>query len=284
MPQFPQRTVRLKVPGNEREMWQKSKSGIFSEQLNNSVPWIFFRIYYSSFLLFFCICKNVCACVKINTKLHSSPLCFFLSSSGEEAALERVSLLLPPLISPCCPVPVSPPCSPQALDRTSTLWASISVYFIVTYPEAGTIFCCHFKFVIIYFNLIIILFNTLSLCIFTSLIFFSYILHFSVVFFFCFVCVGWPWPVGVCGLWHTCFGQMPFPPEYLAPPAERLKKERKTKAPKNKKEPSGKVREEKQKTWMLAASPLEKHRTFYYTCPAVIINGWIYYILIHKNS
>lgn len=195
MPQFPQRTVRLKVPGNEREMWQKSKSGIFSEQLNNSVPWIFFRIYYSSFLLVFCICKNVCACVKINTKLHSSPLCFFLSSSGEEAALERVSLLLPPLISPCCPVPVSPPCSPQALDRTSTLWASISVYFIVTYPEAGTIFCCHFKFVIIYFNLIIILFNTLSLCIFTSLIFFSYILHFSVVFFFLFC---------VCGLTLAC--------------------------------------------------------------------------------
>ncbi|XP_070691604.1 INO80 complex subunit E isoform X2 [Pempheris klunzingeri] len=34
---------------------------------------------------------------------------------------------------------------------------------------------------------------------------------------------------------------MPFPPEYLAPPAERMKKERKTKMPKNKKETTGKV-------------------------------------------
>ncbi|KAM9310650.1 INO80 complex subunit E [Pholidichthys leucotaenia] len=34
---------------------------------------------------------------------------------------------------------------------------------------------------------------------------------------------------------------MPFPPEYLAPPAERMKKERKTKTPKNKKETAGKV-------------------------------------------
>ncbi|XP_037130904.1 INO80 complex subunit E isoform X2 [Syngnathus acus] len=34
---------------------------------------------------------------------------------------------------------------------------------------------------------------------------------------------------------------MPFPPEYLAPPAERLKKERKTKAPKSKRDPTGKV-------------------------------------------
>ncbi|XP_029928960.1 INO80 complex subunit E isoform X3 [Myripristis murdjan] len=34
---------------------------------------------------------------------------------------------------------------------------------------------------------------------------------------------------------------MPFPPEYLAPSAERVKRERKTKNPKNKKEPSGKV-------------------------------------------
>ncbi|XP_004078046.1 INO80 complex subunit E isoform X1 [Oryzias latipes] len=34
---------------------------------------------------------------------------------------------------------------------------------------------------------------------------------------------------------------MPFPPEYLAPPAERMKKERKTKTPKNKKETTGKV-------------------------------------------
>ncbi|XP_037130902.1 INO80 complex subunit E isoform X1 [Syngnathus acus] len=39
---------------------------------------------------------------------------------------------------------------------------------------------------------------------------------------------------------HTA-GQMPFPPEYLAPPAERLKKERKTKAPKSKRDPTGKV-------------------------------------------
>uniref|UniRef100_A0A3Q3F1T1 INO80 complex subunit E n=1 Tax=Labrus bergylta TaxID=56723 RepID=A0A3Q3F1T1_9LABR len=34
---------------------------------------------------------------------------------------------------------------------------------------------------------------------------------------------------------------MPFPPEYLAPPTERMKKERKTKTPKNKKETTGKV-------------------------------------------
>lgn len=34
---------------------------------------------------------------------------------------------------------------------------------------------------------------------------------------------------------------MPFPPEYLAPPAERMKKERKTKTAKNKKETTGKV-------------------------------------------
>ncbi|XP_019751681.1 INO80 complex subunit E isoform X1 [Hippocampus comes] len=34
---------------------------------------------------------------------------------------------------------------------------------------------------------------------------------------------------------------MPFPPEYLAPPADRVKKERKTKAPKNKRDPAGKV-------------------------------------------
>ncbi|AWO96362.1 putative valine--tRNA ligase-like isoform 3 [Scophthalmus maximus] len=37
---------------------------------------------------------------------------------------------------------------------------------------------------------------------------------------------------------------MPFPPEYLAPPAERMKKERKTKTPKNKREPTGKTEEE----------------------------------------
>ncbi|XP_034030334.1 INO80 complex subunit E isoform X1 [Thalassophryne amazonica] len=34
---------------------------------------------------------------------------------------------------------------------------------------------------------------------------------------------------------------MPFPPEYLAPPAERMKKERKTKTAKNKRETPGKV-------------------------------------------
>nr|XP_015805763.2 INO80 complex subunit E isoform X1 [Nothobranchius furzeri] len=34
---------------------------------------------------------------------------------------------------------------------------------------------------------------------------------------------------------------MPFPPEYLAPAAERMKKERKTKTPKTKKETTGKV-------------------------------------------
>ncbi|XP_068616456.1 INO80 complex subunit E [Brachionichthys hirsutus] len=34
---------------------------------------------------------------------------------------------------------------------------------------------------------------------------------------------------------------MPFPPEYLAPPAERMKKEKKTKMAKNKKETTGKV-------------------------------------------
>lgn len=46
-----------------------------------------------------------------------------------------------------------------------------------------------------------------------------------------------------CGdLGPSCAGQMPFPPEYLAPPAERMKKERKTKTPKNKKETTGKVR------------------------------------------
>nr|XP_020466503.1 INO80 complex subunit E [Monopterus albus] len=34
---------------------------------------------------------------------------------------------------------------------------------------------------------------------------------------------------------------MPFPPEYLAPSAERMKKERKTKTPKNRRETTGKV-------------------------------------------
>lgn len=56
----------------------------------------------------------------------------------------------------------------------------------------------------------------------------------------------------LCGhlaIWglRVCIGQMPFPPEYLAPPAERMKKEKKTKTPKNKKETTGKVREEKEK-------------------------------------
>lgn len=40
-------------------------------------------------------------------------------------------------------------------------------------------------------------------------------------------------------------GQMPFPPEILAPPADRVKKEKKTKTPKNKRDTAGKVREEK---------------------------------------
>lgn len=50
----------------------------------------------------------------------------------------------------------------------------------------------------------------------------------------------------MCLLCALCAGQMPFPPEYLAPPAERLKKEKKPKTPKNKKETTGKVREEKE--------------------------------------
>lgn len=37
--------------------------------------------------------------------------------------------------------------------------------------------------------------------------------------------------------------QLPFPPEYLAPSAERVKKERKTKLAKQRKDGSGKVRE-----------------------------------------
>lgn len=40
---------------------------------------------------------------------------------------------------------------------------------------------------------------------------------------------------GVCG-------QLAFLPEYLAPPAERVKKERKSKTPKIKREATGKVR------------------------------------------
>ncbi|XP_061675845.1 INO80 complex subunit E [Syngnathoides biaculeatus] len=39
----------------------------------------------------------------------------------------------------------------------------------------------------------------------------------------------------------TYLNTMPFPPEYLAPPAERVKKERKTKVPKNKRDPHGQV-------------------------------------------
>lgn len=42
-------------------------------------------------------------------------------------------------------------------------------------------------------------------------------------------------------------GQMPFPPEILAPPADRVKKEKKPKTPKNKKETAGKVRLKKGK-------------------------------------
>ncbi|XP_061530334.1 INO80 complex subunit E isoform X1 [Phycodurus eques] len=39
----------------------------------------------------------------------------------------------------------------------------------------------------------------------------------------------------------TYLNTMPFPPEYLAPPAERVKKGRKTRAPKNKRDATGKV-------------------------------------------
>lgn len=53
----------------------------------------------------------------------------------------------------------------------------------------------------------------------------------------------WDLPTCVC----VCVGQMPFPPEYLASPPERLKKEKKPKTPKNKKEATGKVREEKER-------------------------------------
>lgn len=42
----------------------------------------------------------------------------------------------------------------------------------------------------------------------------------------------------------VCHGQMPFPPEILAPPADRGKKEKKPKTPKNKKETAGKVRQQ----------------------------------------
>ncbi len=49
-------------------------------------------------------------------------------------------------------------------------------------------------------------------------------------------------------LWWPCVcvilgEQLPFPPEYLAPSAERVKKERKTKLAKHRKDGSGKVRE-----------------------------------------
>lgn len=49
------------------------------------------------------------------------------------------------------------------------------------------------------------------------------------------------WSFGNLGF-CMCVGQMPFPPEYLAPAAERMKKERKTKTPKTKRETAGKVR------------------------------------------
>lgn len=55
-------------------------------------------------------------------------------------------------------------------------------------------------------------------------------------------CLLFVWSIGNLGA-CVCVGQMPFPPEYLAPPAERMKKERKTKTPKSKKETTGKVRE-----------------------------------------
>lgn len=72
------------------------------------------------------------------------------------------------------------------------------------------------------------------------------------------------WQIGnclpgcACLCVRVCAGQMPFPPEYLAPPAERLKKEKKPKTPKNKKETTGKVREEKERldTWRFMKDPV----------------------------
>jgi len=60
--------------------------------------------------------------------------------------------------------------------------------------------------------------------------------------------------LGVCGGMNDLFfgavcvcvivgEQLPFPPEYLAPSAERVKTERKTKLAKHRKDGSGKVRE-----------------------------------------
>lgn len=40
----------------------------------------------------------------------------------------------------------------------------------------------------------------------------------------------------------VCGEQLPFPPDYLAPSAERVRKERKPKPPKQRKESAGKVR------------------------------------------
>lgn len=56
-----------------------------------------------------------------------------------------------------------------------------------------------------------------------------------------------------------CVGQMPFPPEYLAPPAERMKKERKTKTTKNKKETTGKVRERKRGNEIILKNIMETY-------------------------
>lgn len=58
-----------------------------------------------------------------------------------------------------------------------------------------------------------------------------------------FLCASLCGHLAIWGL--ACVGQMPFPPEYLAPPAERVKKEKKTKTPKNKRETTGKVRKER---------------------------------------
>lgn len=81
----------------------------------------------------------------------------------------------------------------------------------------------------------------------------------SFIFLVFYVCLSCKFLVAVCiPVWSSgklgscppacvCVGQMPFPPEYLASPPERLKKEKKPKTPKNKKETTGKVREEKER-------------------------------------
>ena len=61
---------------------------------------------------------------------------------------------------------------------------------------------------------------------------------------------------------------MPFPPEYLAPPAERVKKERKIQTPKNKKDTPGKVREERLSDgWIITSRMIYTHtHTHKHTC------------------